>query len=398
MNIQHLFAISSALLLLGCSSSSKSTNPTNSSSGASSSGSKSSSSIAAKPSNMRAATLSDIPRIAQFPSQAGYTVMYVFGASGVYSKLFLTSDGSTALQAAGTYQLDTSGTMTLTNQDCLGTSARRDSLCQAPYLDAKMMFYVKSDTLPADTLLETADNVTMNAIHVGTLVANPVRIAKAADVVGVWSVGNDTNGYTFEFYPDYRYVRHSFSNDSESIETGLFDVQKDQLLTLTDKCVGSCYTVGFFAAVHASNQLLLTSSTGATATDSLSYVGVVDTTSFTASMLLGTWKGSLLDANKAATHTFQLSFLSTGIVDISAFDASSGSLAYSDDGAYSNIGPWLILDFNQGSVTCTGNGTLGALVNGKMSCYGLIINKAVVTGGDSLSFPNAFIPTQWGLQ
>jgi len=391
---QHVLVIAVALAMFSCSSSSKSTNPaTSSSSAGASSGVVSSSSIAAAPTGTRAATLADLPRIAQFPSQAGYSVKYIFGASGIYSKLFLDSLGNVALQAVGSFALDSAGVMTLKNQDCLATQTRRDSLCTNAFLDASMIFYVKKDTVAADTLLETKDNLTLTAIHAGTLTENPVRVSSFADVEGVWTIGNTTNGYTFEFYPDYRYVRSTYAAGVQTIETGKYDVQKDQLLTLENKCTGSYFAVGFFAAVKNADQLRLTSAT-ATTTDTLAFVSAVDT-SFKASSLMGTWTGNLKDANNTVTHTFTLGFQSAGVVNINAYDATSGSTAYTDDGVYSSIGPWLILDFNLGSMTCSGNGTLGAVVNGKTRCYGLIINKAVVTGGDSLVFVNSYIPTQW---
>ena len=80
---------------------------------------------------------------------------------------------------------------------------------------------------------------------------------------------------------------------------------------------------------------------------------------------------------------------------MNAWGVAPPEMAYSDEGVYDVIGPWLVLDFNAGA-GCNGNGTLGIMnVTGTQPlCYGLILNTADLQS-DTLNFSNEFIPTQW---
>jgi len=378
-------------LLTGCGSDKKITSTESSSgtSGSSSATAISSSSIAA-PSDTKAATLADIPRLTAFPDEVGEKIVYIFGKGGMYSKLFLTSTGGLDLQAVGFFSLDTSGGMTLTQKECLGTQGKRDTLCVAAYLPSHLAFRMKGDTL-----LGGLDNSHLAAVTKATVTVNPVRVTSYDAVVGSWSTGTTSDGYQYEFYPNYRYVRRSVSGDTVGLETGIYDVQKDYLVALNKDCYSTsgCYVARFFAAVKKSDSLLMTIP-GST-TDTL-LAGTALDSSLTDAALVGTWIAKVKSGN-TITHTMSLEFSADGYVQMLAYDASSGELAYSDVGGFNVLGPWLTLDMNQGA-NCSGNGTMGLNIGGSISCYGLMIGSAKLVTADSLTFNNSYLPTGWKRQ
>ncbi len=375
--------------LVACGGNDKVVSPGDSSSaGSSSSGAGSSSSFVVPDDGSRAATMADIPTVVQFPDEAGYSVKYVFDdslSSGVYSKLFYK--GTTlAVHAAGTYSLASNGQMTLEKGDCMGQVLDTKILCpenDLTYHPQALGFVVKDDTLMAGPSAEA-----LVAVTAATWVSPPVGLHKGSDVVGAWQkivMGKTVN---YEFYPNMRYVTVTQTSADTIIETGVFDIQADRLLLSVNFSNGDYYPASFFSAAKVTGNLLVTSPrTGVTET--LIPNGDLPASLDVAS-LLGLW-----EADKGTSHKFQLNFLAEGLLTMNAWGVAPPEMAYSDEGVYDVIGPWLVLDFNAGA-GCNGNGTLGIMnVTGTQPlCYGLILNTADLQS-DTLNFSNEFIPTQW---
>ena len=370
------------MLFMACSSD-KASSPSGTSSAASSSGAVSSSSEAL-PTGAHYATMADIPNKVAFPSEAGYSIAYVFGPSGVYSKLYLDGNGATALRAVGYYSLDTTGRMSLVRKDCVGGVTVRDSLCPGQdTLAYSLQFFLSGDSLMAGSSISTAVKVTA-----ATLVGNSVRVSKASDMVGSWVHGDTAHGYVWEFYSDLRYVRHEQQGDTFTVESGIFDVQNSQLVTVMRHCSKACYAITALAPVKKDGVLLLTDPVVGTP-DTLSPGPALDT-SLQVSALSFTWLGN------APAHRYELALKGQHLMTLNALDASNGDPAYGDEGVWELIGPWLVLDLNAGKA-CTGNQTIGVMANGQMRCFGAIIGKASLAS-DTLSFANDFIPKAWTKQ
>lgn len=342
----------------------------------------------------RAATMADIPTIVQFPDESGYTVKYVFddsNSTGAYSKLFLK--GSTlSVQAVGLYSLNADGVMSLTKEDCLGTTADRDVLCPEndnSFFPSQLLFRVKEDTLKAGK--SATSLVAVNSSSWTT--TNPVIVRKSSDVVGNWKWTKAEVTTELELYADLKYVKTTIDSGEKSIETGAFDIQADRLITVTDICIGSCFAANFYSAILKAGQLLLTSPSTAK-TDTLLSNGDLPIALKTAD-LVGEWKSFKTSGNDTS-HIFMLGFESNNSMTLKAWDAGSGEEAYADEGTLQIVGSLVVLNMNTGA-RCTGNSTIGIMNGNTLSCYSYIVSKAVIDQGE-MTFENEYIPSQWTQQ
>lgn len=376
--------------MIGCSGSTSSggSKDDESSSGGntSSDGGTSSSSSVTIPDGARAATLDDIPRVVQFPDYEKYEVLYVIGESGVFSKLYIDSTGTTKLQILGSYKLSSNGEMSFTRLNCIIMATNLTSVCEDADALASQIFVVEEEELKAGhTEAELA------VVEAGSLVEKMVVLNKASDAVGEWSIIKGDSTFTLQLYSDLRFVMKTLnSSDEEVIAAGNFDIQDGILLGAVEYWNGSVPAAIMYKAVKKNGQLSLINPVTNKA-DTLS-AGTLPTTLSTTA-LQTTWTSEKVNSSGDATHLFEMEFTASSVVHIRAADASNGDNAYTDEGEYVSFGDLLILDMNKGA-RCTGNRTIGIINGATFNCFSQIMGAAEIEAG-ALTFDNEFIPTEW---
>lgn len=346
----------------------------------------SSSSSVTIPDGARAATLEDIPRVVQFPDYEKYEVLYVIGESGVFSKLYLDSTGTTKLQIIGSYKLSNDGVMSFTRLNCMIMATNLSSVCEDDDALASQIFVVEDEELKAGHT--EAD---LAVVEAGSLVEKMVVLNKAADAVGEWSIIKGDSSFTLQLYSDLRFVMKTVNSaDEEVIAAGNFDIQDGILLGAVEYWNGSVPSAIMYKAVKKNGQLSLINPV-TNKTDTLT-AGTLPT-ALSTTALQTTWTSEKVNSSGVATHLFEIEFTPTSVVHIRAADASNGDNAYTDEGEYISFGDLLILDMNKGA-GCNGNHTIGIINGNTFNCFSQIIGTAEIEAG-ALTFENEFIPTEW---
>lgn len=358
-----------------------------SSSGGQSSAAQSSSSGSDIP-GYEAATLDDIPAMVDLGKDGVWDVTLILGKqSGLFTLLFSQNDNKMYLE--GFYSLDAQGALNLnwgvgTSWTCLGigiTTEQRTALCADSHVPS-LIFKTKDGSTYVGT--SATDLATVVAAQ---LTANPVRISQISAAVGAWKIETSTKTVRWELYDDYRYVLVQDSAGETSMEIGRYDVHHDYLVMGVETYVGSVYALKWYAAVKNNDSQLLLTMPGA-ATDTL----VVDAQNPLGNALVATDLAKTWKANDNG-HTFIMTLQESGQFTFKAYDGV-GNVSYDDDGEWQTIGNWLILDFTTGS-SCTGDQTVGMIVNGSLSCFSRVIQTASIVA-DSLIYDNSMIPSRWG--
>ena len=341
------------------------------------------------PDGLETATMEDIPSIASFPDEDGLTVIYVFGASGIFSKLMYDTTGDLLIQEVGLYSLGDDGVMAFDYKSCIGVSAICDTLEVDAYMPASLVFALRNDTL-----LAGADTSEFSPITDTTLTNNPVQLGTASQVVGAWQTVSGDTTTNLDFYADGRYMRSDFISGSSADTNygiGVYDIQKNRLLLVNSgTCVGSCYTLYVYTATTDGTNLYL--STLSSVMDTLYAHGGLDTSLQLSSLTGATWQGDYPNID-SRTHIFQMTFGTDSLLTLQAYDAGTGATAYSDEGKVDILGPWLLLDFNEGA-TCGGDGSIGVILNDSFYCFSLLIASASLSG-DTLYTDNSALPSIW---
>lgn len=384
--VRFKFLLISAIFTLftACSSGGRGNEPEDDLSSAQSSAISSSSAVSSSsfdPNGPQPASWNHLPAVVNWGNQGGHAVLYIFGQSGIYSKLFTSESGAIIAHIVGTYTLE-QGTMALDYVECLAPINMADTLCgqSSRYVDQLLHWRVRGDTLWGGSNVQN-----LPPRFGATLRINELLISNGSAITGSWSNTRGDTTEILEIFSGAKYISRLSVNDSiVNNAFGRWDVHGNSIVLINENCLGSCYLAEFFTASIPSQNTLRLNIQGRNTTKT--FVAQPQNPVLLEANLRGIWR-----ASPTANMLWKLDLNPDGSMVLEVLSDRAIPQEYYDTGNWQTVGSWLFLNFADGR-NCSGQQRVGA--QGGTACWSFFMVPALLQG-DTLQLQVEEIPSTW---